>query len=408
MNRKNLTNPTSLKPPSCFRFLTSVARARSGLRNRFGAAEMRHRRWTNPVQIHIRSRPLGMMKGSTTLLPFPSLRLYNPATPWTILITLLMNQCLRTNRTAQGVKTSSSRSSPPLNSPLNNTSPQRTKGPSSNDHFDNAFQGFQFGVESQVQSDQSLSYETVPRARTPNQPSAQPSETQQPSIPTLLSSPPRPVRPKPTPAPLRDIPTRQNLSPPTSPEDYLNSPVSPFIDQARNIRVSPGIPPPPPIPESTPRKRTPISKGPCRGCNEAIYGKSISSADGQLTGRYHKQCFVCKTCQAPFQSIDFYVHNNNPYCARHYHEHNHSLCTKCDRRHRRAVSRNRPPTEIPPVLHLLPRMPPHPPRRILRMERPYSLRATRRRRRPARRSAAVGPSWPGKGATTRNDEPRSS
>ena len=230
-----------------------------------------------------------------------------------------------------GVKSSSSRSSPPLNSPLNNTSPQRTKGTTSNDHFNDAFQGFQFGVESQSQPEQRVFHdETVPPTNIPVQRAA-PSESQQPSIPTL-SSPTRPVRTvKPAPAPLREIPPRQNISPLTSPENYLNSPISPFTDRARNIRVSPGIPPPPPIPESPPRRRAPISKGQCRGCNEAIFGKSISSADGQLTGRYHKQCFVCKTCQAPFQSIDFYVHNNNPYCARHYHEHNNSLCTKCDR-----------------------------------------------------------------------------
>jgi hypothetical protein len=57
----------------------------------------------------------------------------------------------------------------------------------------------------------------------------------------------------------------------------------------------------------------------------------VSSADGRLTGRYHKQCFVCKTCEAPFQTADFYVMDNHPYCARHYHELNHSLCIKCDR-----------------------------------------------------------------------------
>ena len=235
-----------------------------------------------------------------------------------------------------GIKSSSSRSSPPLNSPLNNNSPQRTKGPSSDDHFNNAFHGFQFGVESQRRSEQSQAYDQLaPIQTTPPSESQQPSipnlSSQQPSIPTL-SSPPWPVRPvKPAPAPLQDIPMRQNLSPLTSPEDQLTSPISPFTDRTRNIRISPGIPPPPPIPESPPRIRTPRSKGPCRGCNEEIYGKSISSADGRLTGRYHRQCFVCKDCHALFQSIDFYVHNNNPYCARHYHEHNNSLCTKCDR-----------------------------------------------------------------------------
>ncbi|MCJ1286435.1 hypothetical protein MMC26_005780 [Xylographa opegraphella] len=73
------------------------------------------------------------------------------------------------------------------------------------------------------------------------------------------------------------------------------------------------------------------NKGNCRGCGEVIQGKSVSSADGRLTGRYHKQCFVCQTCKEPFQTTDFYVIENNPYCARHYHELNGSLCKTCDR-----------------------------------------------------------------------------
>lgn len=73
------------------------------------------------------------------------------------------------------------------------------------------------------------------------------------------------------------------------------------------------------------------SKGPCRGCGEQIIGKSISSADGRLTGRYHKQCFSCQTCREPFRSAEFYVMDNLPYCERHYHELNNSLCAVCDR-----------------------------------------------------------------------------
>jgi hypothetical protein len=77
-------------------------------------------------------------------------------------------------------------------------------------------------------------------------------------------------------------------------------------------------------------KRTLTSKGSCRGCGEQISGKSISSADGRLTGRYHKQCFSCQTCRQPFQSAEFYVMDNLPYCERHYHELNNSLCAVCD------------------------------------------------------------------------------
>ncbi|KAI9759798.1 MAG: hypothetical protein M4579_002097 [Chaenotheca gracillima] len=38
------------------------------------------------------------------------------------------------------------------------------------------------------------------------------------------------------------------------------------------------------------RRPTAAVKGNCRGCGEPIRGKSVSSADGQLTGRYHKHC----------------------------------------------------------------------------------------------------------------------
>ncbi|KAI5860269.1 hypothetical protein GGS23DRAFT_614106 [Durotheca rogersii] len=73
------------------------------------------------------------------------------------------------------------------------------------------------------------------------------------------------------------------------------------------------------------------SRGNCRGCGKPITGKSISSADGRLTGRYHKACFVCTTCQEPFSSATFYVLNDKPYCEQHYHKLNGSLCGTCNR-----------------------------------------------------------------------------
>ncbi|KAK1776881.1 hypothetical protein QBC45DRAFT_203542 [Copromyces sp. CBS 386.78] len=75
---------------------------------------------------------------------------------------------------------------------------------------------------------------------------------------------------------------------------------------------------------------TTSSRGDCKGCNLPITGKSISSADGRLTGRYHKACFVCFNCHQPFSSATFYVHQDRPYCERHYHELNGSLCGSCD------------------------------------------------------------------------------
>lgn len=72
-------------------------------------------------------------------------------------------------------------------------------------------------------------------------------------------------------------------------------------------------------------------KGRCKGCGEMIMGKSVSSADGRLTGRYHRACFVCYHCRAPFETADFYVLDDLPYCAQHYHELNGSLCSSCNR-----------------------------------------------------------------------------
>ncbi|KAJ5483852.1 hypothetical protein N7539_006052 [Penicillium diatomitis] len=97
-----------------------------------------------------------------------------------------------------------------------------------------------------------------------------------------------------------------------------------------------------PVPHFRPMQRSatePISrpptrsgarpKGDCKGCGEPITGKSISSSDGRLTGRYHRGCFVCFDCHSPFPSAEFYVLNNRPYCAQHYHERNGSLCSTC-------------------------------------------------------------------------------
>lgn len=80
-----------------------------------------------------------------------------------------------------------------------------------------------------------------------------------------------------------------------------------------------------------PLRRRTTKKGNCKGCSEPITGKSISSADGRLTGRYHKDCFVCTTCVEPFQTATFYVIDDAPYCERHYHKLNGSVCKGCDR-----------------------------------------------------------------------------
>lgn len=105
-------------------------------------------------------------------------------------------------------------------------------------------------------------------------------------------------------------------------------------------------------------------KGPCRGCGLAIIGKSVSSRDGKLSGRWHKECFGCAKCQThDFQrgnvvnnnshitnhhphpstttttpqlpplpttrSVEFYILNDSPLCHLCYHEDNNSLCAIC-------------------------------------------------------------------------------
>lgn len=89
-----------------------------------------------------------------------------------------------------------------------------------------------------------------------------------------------------------------------------------------------------PAESKTQRSSTPAGiKGVCRGCmNNILSGqKSVSSKDGRLTGRYHKECFTCKTCASPFATADFYVHDDQPYCSQHYHEVNGTLCTSCNK-----------------------------------------------------------------------------
>lgn len=89
-----------------------------------------------------------------------------------------------------------------------------------------------------------------------------------------------------------------------------------------------------PFPEQHQQRRpsTPGAyRGMCRGCSKPILSgqKSMSSKDGRLSGRYHKDCFVCKACHTPFATADFYVHHDHPYCSYHYHVLNGTLCEDC-------------------------------------------------------------------------------
>ncbi|KAH3979216.1 hypothetical protein HBI25_122780 [Parastagonospora nodorum] len=155
-------------------------------------------------------------------------------------------------------------------------------------------------------------------------------------------------------APLRSAPSQPRFNapepiPPPSPSPYADLPESPMDpaiqlgiafdrrpkqsasrqDSAQKVGHSPlGK-----SPDIAPRRQEsrPASKGKCRGCSEPIVGKSVKDSSGRLTGRYHKHCFVCKTCSDPFPTAEFYVYENSPYCERHYHELNGSVCASCNR-----------------------------------------------------------------------------
>ncbi|KAK2043552.1 LIM domain-containing protein [Colletotrichum somersetense] len=138
-----------------------------------------------------------------------------------------------------------------------------------------------------------------------------------------------PTRRAPPPADLRNDPAiqgaRQRARSPLATPDYNYNPREPMDRRNQHQRQHSDAP----SVSSPPRNRP--SRGNCKSCGDAIKGKSISSADGRLTGRYHKACFVCTTCREPFSSAEFYVHNDRPYCELHYHKLNGSLCGTCGR-----------------------------------------------------------------------------
>ncbi|KAF8275069.1 hypothetical protein EI94DRAFT_24677 [Lactarius quietus] len=68
----------------------------------------------------------------------------------------------------------------------------------------------------------------------------------------------------------------------------------------------------------------------CRRCNLPIEKQAVSSSDGQLKGKYHRDCFNCHTCHKPFPDKTFYVFDGKPFCDYHYHESNNSLCAASD------------------------------------------------------------------------------
>ena len=163
----------------------------------------------------------------------------------------------------------------------------------------------------------------VPRMQSPNPPPIPRSRSPQPMKRPF--SPPQPTPTPPQAGPMQRTKSPQPVQRPFSPPKAT----SPQSTTPRPIQA-------PPIPQdATPRpqlgRRQTSSKAICRGCNQQIEGKSVKAADGRLTGRWHKACFVCRTCTQPFTTADFYVIDNQPYCEHHYHEANGSLCAGCHR-----------------------------------------------------------------------------
>jgi len=64
----------------------------------------------------------------------------------------------------------------------------------------------------------------------------------------------------------------------------------------------------------------------CRRCNLPIEKQAVSSSDGQLKGKYHRDCFNCHSCHKLFPDKTFYVFDGKPFCDYHYHKMNGSLC----------------------------------------------------------------------------------
>ncbi|GAN01207.1 paxillin-like [Mucor ambiguus] len=67
----------------------------------------------------------------------------------------------------------------------------------------------------------------------------------------------------------------------------------------------------------------------CRACHKTVEKNAVSAMDGKLKGKWHLECFGCHTCRRPFPDNTFYVFDDAPYCKRHYHELNNSLCKRC-------------------------------------------------------------------------------
>ncbi|KAF9433845.1 hypothetical protein BGZ76_008899 [Entomortierella beljakovae] len=68
----------------------------------------------------------------------------------------------------------------------------------------------------------------------------------------------------------------------------------------------------------------------CNSCGLIVESNAVSAQNNKLPGKWHASCFRCQTCHKPFPDKKFYVFKDKPYCKRHYHRANNSMCMRCD------------------------------------------------------------------------------
>lgn len=198
-----------------------------------------------------------------------------------------------------------------------NTSPARSVGSNIGGRRPSDMSGFDALMDDLQSSMDAMQ----PKAQPPSPGDRSPLKPELP-IPNTRRPPPEGLRLGPPSFGGRDAklgsPVKSPLTPPGSASDRKDPAVQSGLSKSPPTRP-------------THNRQPSRSRGNCKACKKLITGKSISSADGRLTGRYHKACFVCTTCQEPFSSSTFYVLNDQPYCEQHYHKLNGSLCGSCNR-----------------------------------------------------------------------------
>ncbi|KAF9110814.1 hypothetical protein BGX27_005846 [Mortierella sp. AM989] len=68
----------------------------------------------------------------------------------------------------------------------------------------------------------------------------------------------------------------------------------------------------------------------CNACGLTVESNAVSAQGNKLKGKWHSKCFRCQTCKKEFPDKKFYVFKDQPYCKRHYHRLNDSMCMRCD------------------------------------------------------------------------------